>query len=65
MNADLVGALQQINKSWKAFEHKGEKMTKEEVRKALVYGIKKGYEHTGQLTDEDIDIALGKNTASS
>ena len=59
MDADLVGALAQINKSWKAFEHKGKPMTKEQVRKALVYGIKKGYTHTGQLTDEDVDIAIG------
>lgn len=23
MNADLAGALEQLEKSWKAFEHKG------------------------------------------
>lgn len=61
MNADLVGALEQLEKSWKAFEHKGKPMTKEQVRKALVYGIKKGYKHTGELTDEDIDNALASN----
>lgn len=61
MNADLVGALEQIERSWKAFEHKGSPMTKEQVRKALVYGIQKGYKHTGQLTDDDIDIALSSN----
>jgi hypothetical protein len=61
MNADLVGALEQLEKSWKAFEHKGKPMTKEQVRKALVYGIKKGYKHTGELTDEDIDSALVGN----
>lgn len=58
MNADLLGALQQIEKSWKAFEHNGKPMTKEQVRKALVYGIKKGYKHTGELTDEDVSCAL-------
>lgn len=51
MNSDLVGALEQLEKSWKAFEHKEKPMTKEQVRKALVYGIQKGYKHTGQLTD--------------
>lgn len=61
MNADLVGALEQLDKSWKAFEHKGKPMTKEQVRKALVYGIKKGYKHTGELTDEDVDNALAGN----
>jgi lipoate-protein ligase A len=61
MNADLVGALKQLEKSWKAFEHKGKPMTKEQVRKALVYGIKKGYKHTGELTDEDVDSALAGN----
>jgi hypothetical protein len=58
MNADLAGALEQLNKSWKSFEHKGKPMTKTEVRKCLIYGIKKGYKHTGQLTDEDIENAL-------
>jgi len=58
MKADLVGALQQLDTSWSAFEHKGKPMTKDQVRKALVYGIKKGYKHTGDLTDEDIDLAL-------
>lgn len=61
MKADLVGALEQLEKSWKAFEHKGKPMTKEQVRKALVYGIKKGYKHTGELTDEDVDNALLSN----
>jgi hypothetical protein len=58
MNADLVGALEQLEKSWRAFEHKGKPMTKEEVRKCLVYGIKKGYKHTGQLTDQDVEEAI-------
>lgn len=65
MHADLVGALEQLEKSWRAFEHKGNPMTKEQVRKALVYGIKKGYEHTGQLTDEDVDNALSENQEKS
>ena len=61
MQANLVGALEQLDKSWKAFEHKGKPMTKEQVRKCLVYGIQKGYEHTGQLTDEEIDAIIEKN----
>lgn len=58
MNADLAGALENLDEVWQAFEHKGEPMSKEEVRKALVYGLKKGYDHTGQLTDEDVDNAI-------
>lgn len=61
MNADLSGALEQLDQSWKAFEHNGKPMTKNEVRKALVYGLKKGYNHTGQLTDADLDEALKNN----
>lgn len=59
MNADLAGALEQLEISWKAFEHKGKPMTKEQVRKALVYGLQKGYKHTGELTDSDVDTAIG------
>jgi len=62
MNADLVGALEQIDKSWRAFEHNGKPMTKDEVRKCLVYGIQKGYKHTGQLTDEEIDLIIKPQT---
>jgi uncharacterized phage protein (TIGR01671 family) len=61
MNADLIGALEQLDKSWLCFEHNNKPMTKEQVRKALVYAIKKGYESTSQLTDADIDIALSDN----
>ena len=58
MNADIKGALNQINKSYKAFTHKGKSMTKEQVKSVLEYGLSKGYEHTGQLSDEEIDTIL-------
>jgi len=58
MHADLKGALEQINKSYRAFEHRGNKMTKEQVRKVLEYGIKKGYKSTSELTDEEVDKVL-------
>ena len=58
MNADIIGALEQINRSYLAFEHKGKRMTKEQVRKVLKYGLCKGYKHTGQLSDEEVDSVL-------
>lgn len=58
MNADCKGALAQINKSWKAFEHKGKTMSKAEVKAVLQYAIQKGYEHTGMLSDEEVDNIL-------
>lgn len=58
MNADCKGALAQLNKSWKAFEHKGKKMSKVEVKAVLQYAIQKGYEHTGMLSDEEVDNIL-------
>jgi hypothetical protein len=58
MNADCKGALAQLNKSWKAFTHKGKSMTKEQVKAVLEYGVKKGYDHTGLLTDEEIDTII-------
>ena len=33
-------------------------MTKEQVRKVLKYGIKKGYKSTSELTDEEVDKVL-------
>ena len=58
MHADLVGALEQINKSYKAFEHKGQKLSKDQVRKVLKYGISKGYKTTAELSDEEVDNVL-------
>lgn len=58
MNADCKGALAQINKSWKAFEHRGKPMSKAEVKAVLQYAIEKGYEHTGMLSDDEVDNIL-------
>jgi DNA-directed RNA polymerase specialized sigma54-like protein len=58
MNADCKGALAQINKSWKAFTHKGKSMSKEQVKAVLEYAVKKGYDHTGLLSDDEIDDIL-------
>lgn len=58
MHADLKGALSQINRSYKAFEQRGQKMTKEQVRKVLKYGISMGYKTTSELSDEEVDKVL-------
>lgn len=58
MNADCKGALAQLNKSYKAFIHKGKPMTKEQVKAVLEYAIKKGYNHTGLLSDDEVDSIL-------
>jgi hypothetical protein len=58
MEADIKGSLNQINKAWKCFEHKGEPMTKKQVIAVLNYGLMKGYEHTGQFTEEEVDKIL-------
>ena len=58
MNADIKGALNQINRSWRAFEHRGQPMTKAEVKKVLEYGLAKGYKTTDQFTDEEVDKIL-------
>lgn len=33
-------------------------MTKAEVKAVLEYAVKKGYEHTGMLSDEEVDSIL-------
>ncbi len=58
MDADIKGALQQLNKSYQAFEHKGKSMTKREVKAVLEYGLGKGYQHTGQLSENEVDAVI-------
>lgn len=65
MNADCKGAMAHINQSWKAFEHKGKKMSKAEVRAVLEYAIQKGYEHTGMLSDDEVDTILQQVNATT
>jgi hypothetical protein len=55
MNADINGALEQLNKSYKAFTHNGKPMTKEQVRKALQYGKDMGLKHTGEIPESVIE----------
>lgn len=62
MHADLKGALEQINKSYRAFEHRGNRMTKQQVKKVLEYGLGKGYKTTAEFTDEEVDLILSNQT---
>jgi hypothetical protein len=58
MHADIQGALEQIDNSYKAFTHKGKRMTKEEVKFVLEWADFYGYKNTGELTDDQVDTAL-------
>lgn len=60
MNADIQGALDQINRAWRYFEHRGKSMTKPQVTAVLKYGLKKGYTNTSQLTDREVDQVIQK-----
>ena len=60
MNADIQGALNQINKSYRAFVHNGKSMTKEQVKSVLEYGLSKGYKTTNEFSDEEIDKIINK-----
>jgi len=60
MDADIQGCLNQIERSWKAFEHNGKPMTKRQVKAVLEYGKSKGYASVSQITDEETDMILNK-----
>lgn len=61
MHADIKGALEQLNTSYRAFEHKGKSMTKQQVKKVLEYALEKGYKSTAQLSDDEVDSVLFYN----
>jgi len=60
MNASIKGALADINRSYGAFTHKGNYLTKEQVKKILEYGLSKGYKTTDELSDDEVDNILKK-----
>jgi len=60
MHADIKGALAQIDKWWKVFEHNGQRMTKSQVRAVLEYGVSKGYKTTDQISDEEVESIINK-----
>lgn len=64
MDADIQGALNQINRSYRAFEHNGIAMTKKEVKKVLQFGLMRGYKTTDQISDVEIDKILKSVEAS-
>ena len=55
MHADVKGALAQLDKSWSSFIHRGQPMTKQQVKDVLEYAVKKGYTNTGQLSEHEVD----------
>lgn len=61
MHADIKGALDQLNTSWKAFFHKGKRMSKKQVKLVLEYAQKKGYKTTAELSDDEVDQIVNNN----
>ncbi len=55
MDADIKGCYEQINKSWKAFEHNGKKMTKIQVVKVLEYGLAFGHKSVSEIPDRVVN----------
>lgn len=60
MQASIQGALAQIDKSWKSFEHKGKKMTKPQVKAVLEYANQVGYTSTAELKETEVDEIIDK-----
>ena len=60
MHADVKGALAQIDRSWKAFNHRGKPMTKEQVVAVLKYADQVGYKTTAEISDREVDEIIDK-----
>lgn len=60
MNANVKGALAQINQSYKSFVHKGIPMTRNQVKAVLEYAIQVGYKTTNELNNSEVDEIIDK-----
>ena len=58
MKASVPGALRNLNISWRSFEHNGNRLTKQQVKSILEYGVMKGYKTTDQFTHQEIEEIL-------
>lgn len=58
MDADLQGCLNQLDRSYKAFEHNGQPLYKHQVKAILEYGLAKGYKLLSQISDEETERIL-------
>lgn len=58
MDADLQGCLNQLDRSYKAFEHNGQPMYKHQVKAILEYGLVKGYKALSEISDEETEKIL-------
>lgn len=59
MDANIKGALEQLNKSYPVFTHRGRFLSKDDVGKVLKYGLSKGYKTVYELSDKEVDEVLG------
>jgi hypothetical protein len=60
MDASIRGSLNHINSSWKAFTHKGKRMTKAQVTAVLEFGKAQGFQWVSQINDADIDRIISE-----
>jgi hypothetical protein len=58
MHADIEGALWQLNKSYRMFQHCGKSLTKSQVKTILEHGLKKGYKTTAEFKEGEVDKIL-------
>jgi len=58
MNINLKNAYNMISHVYYLFEHKGENLTKNEVKAILEYAVKKGYESTCDIPGNEVDKIL-------
>ena len=59
MKADIKGVLKNLNRAYVMFEFdNGKRMTKNQVKTLMEYGLKKGYKTTDDFTEEDERLAL-------
>ena len=61
MKANIRGVIEDIDLCWKAFEYKGNPMTKNQVIEITIYCLLKGYINMSELTDSDYEYYFDIN----
>ena len=61
MDCNIQQALNELDKCYQAFEHRGQPMYKWQVKQILTQALEEGYEYISEIPYEAVQKVINKN----